>query len=69
LAPTVRVIALSQSVPTPNTQELFRVVASVAVGVPELLLVAALAPIAPDPLVPEGSTPVKLTTVIDDVTL
>lgn len=40
-----------------------------AVGAPELLLVAALAPIAPDPLVPEVSTPAKLTTVIDDVTL
>jgi hypothetical protein len=48
---------------------LFRVVTRVAVGTPELLLVAALAPIAPDPLAPEVSAPVKLTTVIDDVTL
>lgn len=40
-----------------------------ALGAPALLLAAALAPIAPDPLMPDMSTPAKLTTVIDDVTL
>jgi len=59
---------LSQSLPTPKTQEPFRVVTRVALGAPALLLVAALAPIAPDPLVPDVSAPVKLTTVIEDAT-
>jgi hypothetical protein len=44
------------------------VVVSVAEGAPVAAFAVAVAPIAPDPLVPEVSTPVKLTTVIDDNT-
>jgi hypothetical protein len=59
---------LSQSVPTPNTHELFRVVTSDAVGAPEAALPPPVAPIAPDPFVPVVSVPLKATTVIDDTT-
>lgn len=38
-------------------------------GAPEDLLAVAMAPIAPDPLVPEVFTPEKLNTVIDEATL
>jgi hypothetical protein len=62
-------IALSQSLPTPNTHELLRVVTSDACGAPELLDPELFAPIAPEPLLPEGSTPLKLTTVMEDATL
>jgi hypothetical protein len=55
-------------VPTPNTQELFLVVTSDALGAPEAALAPPVAPMAPDPLVPEGSAPVNVTTVIDDTT-
>lgn len=56
------------SSPTPKTTEFARVVVSVAVGTPVAPLALAVAPIAPDPLVPVVSTPVKLTTVMDDKT-
>jgi len=56
------------SSPTPNTTELARVVVSVAEGAPEAAFAVAVAPIAPDPFVPVVSTPVKLTTVMDDCT-
>ena len=55
--------------PTPNTHELFRVVTSVAVGAPLAALALLVAPIAPDPFVPEVDTPVKLITVIEEITL
>jgi hypothetical protein len=45
-----------------------RVVTTLALGAPEEALLLAVAPIAPDPLVPDISTPVKLTTVIDERT-
>src|ERR1700704_2819031 len=48
--------------------EFARVVVSVAVGAPVAPLAVAVAPIAPDPLVPVVSTPVKLTTVMEDKT-
>jgi len=53
------------SLPTPNTHELLRVVVNWAVGAAEIALLAAVAPIAPDPFVPEVSTLAKLTTVSD----
>ncbi len=61
-------MALSKSFPTPKTQELFRVVISVAVGAPEAALPAPVAPIAPEPLVPDTSTFLKLIKVIDETT-
>src|SRR5256885_13380512 len=67
--PTLRAIALSKSLPTPTTQELFLVVVRVAVGAPEAALAPPTAPMAPDPLDPEASAPVKLTTIIDERTL
>ena len=63
--PGDRAIALSQSAPTPKTQELFLVVTKLAVGAPGFALALAVLPIAPEPFVPVGSTPVKLITVID----
>ena len=57
------------SSPTPNTTELARVVVSVFEGAPEAAFAVAVAPIAPDPFVPVVSTPVKLTTVMDDCTV
>src|SRR5712671_179747 len=59
-------MALSKSLPTPNTQALLRVVTSVTVGAPALASPDAVAPIAPDPFVPDVSTFEKLATVIDD---
>ena len=47
--PSVREVALSQSVPTPSTRELFRVVTSVAVGAPGFAFALCVAPIAPEP--------------------
>jgi DNA-binding transcriptional regulator YdaS (Cro superfamily) len=47
---------------------LFRVVTSDAVGAPVAPLPPPVAPIAPEPFVPEGSVPVNVTTVIDDTT-
>src|SRR5467141_2045439 len=60
---------MALSFPTPNTQELFRVVTRVAVGAPEEALALPIAPIAPDPFVPVVSMPAKLNTVIEDCTL
>lgn len=62
-------MALSKSLPTPKTQELLRVVTSVAVGAPEEALVLFVAPMAPEPPVPVVSAPVKVTTVSDETTL
>jgi hypothetical protein len=47
---------------------LFRVVTSDAVGAPVAPLPPPVAPIAPDPFVPEGSAPVNVTTVTDETT-
>ncbi len=58
-------MALSQSVPTPKTQELLRVVTKLAEGAPEDALALPVEPIAPEPEVPDVSTPVKVTTVIE----
>ena len=67
--PGVRVIALSQSLPTPITKELFLVVTREAVGASLLELAVPFAPMAPDPNVPVVSTPVKLITVIEEAVL
>jgi hypothetical protein len=40
-----------------------------AVGAPDAALPVPVAPMAPEPLVPDVFTPLKLTTVIDDWTL
>jgi hypothetical protein len=61
-------MALLGSSPTPITTELFLVVTKVALGAPELALPVPVAPIAPEPLEPEVSTPAKLSTVIEEVT-
>src|SRR5882762_7475819 len=61
-------MALSQSLATASTKELLRVVVSEAAGAPEAPLALAVAPIAPDPLVPDVSTPAKLMTSIDEGT-
>jgi len=45
------------------------VVISVAVGAPDPAFALAVAPMAPEPLVPEVSTPVKVRIVIDAATL
>src|ERR1043165_2649679 len=68
-APGVRAIALSQSLPTPKTHELARVVTRLALGAPDDALPEDTAPIAPEPLVPLISTPLKLTTEIEAATL
>lgn len=62
-------MALSQSVPTPKTQEFAWVVVRLAVGAPDAALPLAVAPMAPDPLVPVVFTPVKVTTVIEAASL
>ena len=67
--PTVRPMALSQSLPTPITQELPRVVTKEAVGAPEVAFPAPIAPIAPEPLAPDIFTPRKLITVIEETAL
>ena len=54
--------------PTPSTIESARVVTTWAAGAPELELVAAVAPIAPEPFVPDVSAPMNAMTVIDDIT-
>src|SRR5262245_48132751 len=51
------------------TQELFRAVTRLAAGAPEDALPLAVAPIAPEPFVPEGSTPAKLMTVMGEAAL
>jgi hypothetical protein len=55
------------SLPTPSTKELFLVVTKVAEGAPDSEFAVPTAPTAPEPFVPEVSTPVKLITVRDDV--
>jgi hypothetical protein len=59
----------SESTPTPITNELFRVVTKEAWGVPVVSFPVPTAPTAPEPFVPEASTPTKLITVIEEVTL
>ena len=61
--------APSKSTPTPTTHEPLRVVLKLAVGAPLLEFPVPVAPTAPEPFVPEVSTPVKVITVIDDATL
>src|SRR5579864_1752714 len=65
LAPIVREVARSQSLPTPKTHELCRVVTSAAAGAPGFAFPLPVAPTAPEPFVPDASTPLKLMTVID----
>ena len=60
--PTVREIALSQSLPTPITSELLLVVTREAAGAPGLAFPEPIAPMAPEPPVPLVFTPVKLST-------
>src|SRR5439155_4998445 len=67
LSPGVCGVALFQPFPTPMTNESSSVVMSVAVGAPGFPDPDAVAPIAPDPFAPEMSTPLKLTTVIDEI--
>src|SRR6185436_19433921 len=62
--PSVRAVWPSQSLPTPTTSDLFLVVTSVADGAPDRAFALATAPMAPEPPVPDGSTPLKLITVI-----
>jgi hypothetical protein len=56
---------LPKSLPTPNIQELLRVVTRLAVGAPRLALLDAVAPTAPAPLVPDGSVPANAMTVME----
>ena len=69
LGPSWRAMALSQSVPTPNTQELSRVLTRDPVGAPEAALNVAVAPTAPEPLLPPGSAPLNATTVMEAAAL
>jgi hypothetical protein len=55
--------------PTAITHELLRVVVSFAVGAPDAPLALTLAPMAPDPFVPVVSTPLNVTTPMDESTL
>ena len=48
---------------------ILRVVTTAALGAPVAALAVFVAPIAPEPLVPVASAPVKLRTVIDEITL
>lgn len=54
--------------PTPDTQEFARVVTSDAEGANVDPLLPPIAPIAPEPFVPDVSTPVKLITVMEAAT-
>jgi hypothetical protein len=58
-------MALSQSSPTPITQELAFVVNREAVGAPGFAFPDPIAPMAPEPLVPVVFAPVKLMTVME----
>jgi hypothetical protein len=51
------------------TRDWSRVVVKDTVGAPEAAFAEPVAPIAPEPFVPEGSTPEKLMTVSDENTL
>src|SRR4051812_42279820 len=66
--PGVLPMALSKSFPTPKTSEFARVVTSDTVGAPFDALAVAVAPIAPDPFIPDVSTPFNATTVIEETT-
>ena len=66
--PAVRKAALLESFPTPTTNEFGRVVNKFAEGVPLDPLPPPIAPIAPEPSAPEGSTPAKDITTIEEVT-
>jgi hypothetical protein len=55
--------------PTPITKELSLVVVKIAAGAPPFEFPVPVIPIAPDPLVPVVSTPVKVITVIEDTVL
>ena len=68
-APAVTVGLAFQSSPTPITNELAPVVTRLAVGDPAAALPDPVAPIAPEPLVPELITPLKLITVIEETLL
>ena len=46
------------------TQELFRVVTRLAVGAPVAAFPVPVAPTAPEPFVPDGSTPANVSTVL-----
>jgi hypothetical protein len=54
--------------PTPITHDPLRVVVTARIGAPVGAPVEALAPIAPAPFTPEGSAPMKVTTVMDAAT-
>ena len=60
---------LSQSSPTPITQELAWVVSREAVGAPGFAFPVPTAPMAPEPFVPLVLTPVKLITVMEATSL
>jgi hypothetical protein len=62
-------MALSKSFPTPTTKEEARVVTKVAAGAPEPAFPLPVAPIAPEPFVPEVSTPLKLISVMEETIL
>ena len=62
-------MALSQSLPTPTTRELFLVVVREAVGAPLLEFPVPVAPIAPEPFVPLRIDSVKVITVIEETVL
>src|ERR1044071_2215255 len=51
------------------TRELPAVVVKLAVGAPDVALPLPVAPIAPEPPVPDALTPVKLRMVIEETTL
>jgi hypothetical protein len=57
------------SLPTPTTIEPPRVVTRLTLGALETALATAVAPIPPDPFMPEGSAPMKLITVMAESTL
>src|SRR5436853_250821 len=69
LNPLLPGVTVSQSLPTPNTQEWLRVVTRDALGARGFSVPAPVAPIARDPFVRDVSTPVKLATVIEAATL
>jgi hypothetical protein len=68
LVPGVRAIAQSKSLATPNTPNC-PVVTNEPGGAPDAPFALRVAPMAPEPLVPELSTPVKDMRVMEDETL
>jgi len=63
---TDRAVARSQSLPTPNTHELSRVVINAAVGAPDAADAELMAPMAPAPPTPVASALLNPTIVFDD---